>query len=503
MSRLDDAARKPDWDFAVPVYQDALLSATDELENRLFELGQMARIGSLLSSSSRLDEVAAQGLEILLEATPAQNGSIMLSFGGDEGLAMLAAGTRGGSMTYYGPRGHPLRRFAGGEGMAGECMSTALPRVATDVEVEPRFKKGIGSIKIGSLACLPLTIDGKRLGVINLSHPEPGALPERNLGAWTLLANYLAIAISNALLLVELQTANERLSAEVEARTKSLVEANEKLTEAHGRIAGHNEELKGKVEARSAELKKALLKLEQRTASLERANSIKDEFLNNINHELKTPLNAIIGFSGLLLRDSQGLSPEQVADLELVESNGKHLQQIIDNILALREIEGGKVNPEFLRNDLTQTIQMAVASVAPRARAKGLAIAFTHAAPAPAPFLFDITLIRRVVYNLLDNAIKFSSQGAIAVALDTAAGEGGSEAVVTVKDEGRGVPPEFAERIFQKFQQAEPAMRKNEGGSGVGLTIAKNLVELHGGSLSYQPGEDGGSVFTFTLPVRG
>ncbi len=481
----------------------ALEKTADVLEDRLLEFGQMARIGSLFASSARLDEVAARGLEVLLDSTPAENGSIMLYSREDDGLSMLAAGARNGRMSFYGLDGNPLVLFKPGEGLAGRALKLGKPVVAPDATADPHFMRGKGKIKIGSMASLPMVVDGKPLGVVNLSHPEPDAILPGNMAHWSLLAGYLAVALSNSILLMRLRTANDRLTAEVESRTKSLTEANASLKAAQDKIARNNEELKLKVEERSSELKSALNVLRERTESLERANRIKDEFLNNINHELKTPLNAIIGYAGLLLKEGEGMRPEAYADLEVIESNGRHLQQIIDNILALKEIEGGNVEPEYLRSSLGELLKMAVTSVQPRARAKGLTVNLDEAEQFPS-FLFDPTLIRRVVYNLLDNAIKFSAKGAISVTVIRREQAAGAPplVVVEVEDEGRGVKPDDVERIFLKFQQGEPSMRKQEGGSGVGLTIARTLVELHGGTFGYAPSASGGSVFSFSLPMR-
>lgn len=482
----------------------ALENASDELEERITDLGRLARIGKLFASSSRLEEVAARGLEILLDSTPAQHGSILICFGDGENLCMLAAGAKDGRTSYFGMGANPLTLFSYGEGLAGQSLARKKLLVAPDVNAEPRFKHRQGQVKIGSAACIPMLVDDKPLGVVNLSHPDTGVLRPEQAGLWALIAGYLAVALSNSMALVHLRDANDRLREEVEARTRSLLEANLSLKSAQDRIARNNEELKLKVEERSVELRKALRELQARTDSLESANRIKDEFLNNINHELKTPLNAIIGYSGLLLKEASSLTPEQYSDLEVIESNGRHLQQIIDNILALKEIEGGNVEPEYIRTDLIELLKMASNSVAPRARAKGLTIKCEGPGKEIPPFVFDPTLIRRVVYNLLDNAVKFSSRGTIEVRVDLrniAEGEP-PMAVVEIEDQGRGVGLGDAERIFQKFQQGEPAMRKIEGGSGVGLAIAKTLVELHGGSIRYAPSPAGGSVFSFALPFR-
>lgn len=483
----------------------ALENTSVELEQRIMDLGRLANIGRIFASSARLEEVAARGLEILLDSTPALRGSILICSSDGEGLCMLAAGAKDGRTSYFGMDSSPLMLFAYGEGLAGQSLAGKKPLVAPDVAAEPRFTPRPGKVKIGSAACIPMLVDDKPLGVVTLSHPDTGVLKPEGAGLWMLIAGYLAVALSNAMSLVNLRDTNERLRQEVESRTRSLMEANLNLKDAQEKIARNNEELKLKVEERSSELTRALKELQARTDSLESANKIKDEFLNNINHELKTPLNAIIGYSGLLLKEAGALTSEQYSDLEVIESNGRHLQQIIDNILALKEIEGGNVEPEYIRTDLFELLRMAANSVAPRARAKGLLIKLDDAGREIPPFTLDPTLIRRVVYNLLDNAIKFSSRGVIEVRaeLRNAGGDEPPLAVVEVIDQGRGVGPGDAERIFQKFQQGEPAMRKIEGGSGVGLAIAKTLVELHGGSIRYAPSPLGGSVFSFALPFIG
>ncbi len=494
---------KNDAEFTDSVYQQALTATASELETRVLQFGHMARIGKLFECSSRLEDVASKGLEILLETSLAENGSIMLYTSEKDELCMLAAGSREGRVTYYGPKGHPRRMFGLGEGLAGGSLIGGEPAISTDVANDPRFIAGKGRVKIGSMICLPMIINGRPLGVINLSHPEVGVIAVANVPVLTLLAGYLAVAVSNALLLVQLRSANDELQTKVNRRTRSLEEANQKLTVAQAKIADHNEQLKQRVDERTRELTQTLEELNERTGSLERANRIKDEFLNNINHELKTPLNAIIGYSGLLKREAgEALSASQLSDMELIEANGKHLQQIIDNIFALKAIEGGDVKPDLVATDLEQLLQVATSSVAPRARAKAVEMVY-EANKKPLPDItLDPTLVRRVIYNLLDNAVKFSAEGTITVRALILKQKGGADQVlVEVQDEGKGVLAEDVDRIFDKFQQAEPAMQKHEGGSGVGLTIARTLVELHGGRLRYAPGPTGGSIFSFTLPL--
>lgn len=498
-------SRSPVNELRTATFLRVLEQASGELESRLFQLGDLARIGKLFESTSRLDDVASRGLEIFLEASNAENGSIMLlSPEGDE-LFLLAAGSSHGSISFFGAKGHPRRMFGPGEGLAGACLIEQKPLLSNDVSQDTRYRPGVEQVPMGSLASIPMMVDGQPFGVVNVSHPEPSRLDPAGAPMWSLLAGYLGIALSNALHVLKLKQANEALKIQVSHRTQSLEEANRRLRAAQEKIARNNEELKIRVEERTRELEGALATLRERSESLEQANRIKGEFLNNINHELKTPLNAIIGYAGLLLQEAgDRLAPEQRSDLELVEANGKHLQMIVDNILALKHIEGGSLAPETAPTDLVDLLLMAVSSVGPRARAKGLALRFEPGDRQLPLLLLDSTFIRRVIFNLLDNAIKFSPSGCITVRVLTPEPAQGQQPMVRVEveDEGLGVRPEDSERIFEKFQQAEPAMRKHEGGSGVGLTIARTLVELHGGRLTFEDAPVKGSLFAFTLPMH-
>jgi signal transduction histidine kinase len=325
----------------------------------------------------------------------------------------------------------------------------------------------------------------------------------------------LAATLAHAQLVTRLKDANRSLSRRVQSRTASLERANQELQQARDQVRERNEELQRRVQERTAELERALEELQVQHGALTEANQVKDEFLNNINHELKTPLSAVIGYAGLLLKGTSGpLSDAQRADVELIEANGRHLQQVLENIFVLQDIEGGAVQVFPEPADLNELVAEAVASVRPRGLEKGVDVEFQ---PLDVPLLqLDPTLMRRVLFNLLDNAVKFSTHGTVQVTTRTdlrrpaepqralAPGETGSPfAIVEIADPGKGIDPQEVEHIFQKFHQVETPTRKSEGGSGVGLTIAKNLVELHGGRIwvTSRPGQ--GSTFAFGLPLAG
>lgn len=490
------------------LYVRALRNSSRELESKIEELSILRRLGHLFERSTRLEDLATHALPLFLQASQAHNASIMLLSPETGELNLLAAAGRDDKqVSYYGLEGYPRRLFRLGEGLAGCCLSAGKSLSTEDARSDDRFLPAADGVAVGSLACLPLFSRDAPLGVVNLSHPTARSLDSRRLPVWTILASYLAVALSQALLFQDLREANRKLEERVRARTRSLERAK-------AEIDRHNEGLQQAVHERTHELEQALEELQVQNARLAEANRVKDEFLNNINHELKTPLNAVIGYAGLLLKETAGgLTREQRTDLELIEANGKHLQQILENIFSLKDIESGTVELDLAPTDLNELIHSAVASLQPRAHEKGLELAFEPLDLPPVPL--DPTLLRRVLFNLLDNAIKFSQRGKVTVSSrlayrlpelpqeDCVPEKGGlAYAVVEVSDEGKGIRAEDVDRIFLKFHQGEAPTRKSEGGSGVGLTIAKNLVELHGGRIWVTSRAGRGSTFAFGIPYE-
>ncbi|MDF1554396.1 MAG: GAF domain-containing sensor histidine kinase [Deferrisomatales bacterium] len=496
------------------LYARALRDTSQELEAKIEELGLVRRLGTLFEQADRLEEVAAHSLPLFLESSRAANTSILLYSGATGELNLLAAAGRDqGRVGYYGPEGYARRVLPRDEGLAYACLADEVAVLAEDVGREPRFVATDSPLELGSIVCLPLKVHGQLLGVLNLSHPAPGGLDPRRLPLWIILASHLAAALAHAQLVTRLKGANRSLSRRVQARTASLERANQELQEARDQVRAQNSDLQMRVQERTRELETALEELQAQHRELAEANRVKDEFLNNINHELKTPLNAVIGYAGLLLKGTSGaITDAQRSDLELIEANGRHLQQVLENIFSLQDIEDGAVEPVLEPCDLNELVAEAVASVRPRGVEKGLEVEFC---PLDVPPLrLDPTLLRRVLFNLLDNAVKFSTRGTVRVSTRAAVrrpeqpqqeldeGETGTLfAIVEVADQGKGIDPGELQNIFRKFHQVEAPTRKSTGGSGVGLTIAKNLVELHGGRVWVTSRPGSGSTFAFCLPT--
>ncbi|HEX3702594.1 MAG TPA: ATP-binding protein [Vicinamibacterales bacterium] len=235
----------------------------------------------------------------------------------------------------------------------------------------------------------------------------------------------------------------------------------------------------------------------QRTLA-EDANRLKDEFLATVSHELRTPLNAIMGWAEMLLRGH--LRPERVNHaLVTIAANAKRQSLLIEDLLDVSRIISGKVRLELADTDLEEVIRSAIEVTAPAADAKGVTVA-VDAPPALAPVLADGTRLNQVVWNLLSNAVKFTpAGGCVGVAVTR------TDAAITiiVRDTGIGIARDFLPFVFAPFRQADATYTRAFGGLGLGLAIARHVVELHGGTIAASsPGLGLGATFTVTLPFR-
>lgn len=239
--------------------------------------------------------------------------------------------------------------------------------------------------------------------------------------------------------------------------------------------------------------------LEQKTRELEAASRHKSEFLANMSHELRTPLNAIIGFSEVLQERMFGeLNPKQAEYVHDIHDSGRHLLSLINDILDLSKVEAGRMELELSRFDLPAALEGCLLMVRERASQHGLALTL-EVDPRLGPFVGDERKIRQVVLNLLSNAVKFTPPGG-EVAVTAAPTEGG--VAIAVRDTGIGIAPEDQEAIFEEFRQVGTDYARKREGTGLGLTLARRFVALHGGRLEVRSEPGRGSTFTVTLPVR-
>ncbi len=229
----------------------------------------------------------------------------------------------------------------------------------------------------------------------------------------------------------------------------------------------------------------------------EAANRAKDEFLATISHELRTPLNAILGW-GRLLRNAQ-LDENGIArGLNTIERNAKLQVQLIDDLLDVSRITSGKLRLTVIPLQLPPIIEAAVDAIRPAAEAKNIRLEMMLDSNSGL-VSGDPDRLQQVVWNLLSNAVKFTDKGGrVQVRLEHL----NSHVEVTVSDTGKGIAPEFLPHVFDRFRQADSSITRLHGGLGLGLAIVRQLVDIHGGSVSAEsPGEGQGATFSFQLPV--
>jgi len=232
----------------------------------------------------------------------------------------------------------------------------------------------------------------------------------------------------------------------------------------------------------------------------EEARRTKERFVANVSHELRTPLNMIIGFSEMILQSPEvygaNLPPKLLADLDVILRNSRHLSRLVDDVLDLSQIEVGEMALTRERASLEEIIESAVIAVRPLYDTKGLYLRMKVPRDLPQVFC-DRTRIRQVVLNLLSNAGRFTEQGGVQIGAHCEDGY----VTVSVADTGPGITATEKDRIFQPFHQLDGSIRRRYGGSGLGLSISKRFIELHGGKIWFESYEGKGTAFHFRLPV--
>ncbi|MBN1811650.1 MAG: response regulator [Anaerolineae bacterium] len=232
----------------------------------------------------------------------------------------------------------------------------------------------------------------------------------------------------------------------------------------------------------------------------EEARRAKEEFVANVSHELRTPLNMIIGFSEVITQSPQvygdKLPPALLADIAAIQRNSQHLTRLVNDVLDLSQIEAGRMALSKEWASLQEIIDAAVLAVQPLFDSKGLYLE-TEIAPDLPPLFCDSTRIRQVVLNLLSNAGRFTEQGGVRVHVHREK----DDVVISVHDTGPGIAPEDQQKLFEPFRQVDGSIRRRHGGSGLGLSISKQFVEMHGGKVWLESEVDVGTTISFTIPL--
>jgi len=270
-------------------------------------------------------------------------------------------------------------------------------------------------------------------------------------------------------------------------------------------LRGANEELK----ARTGELEKEILYRKQTQEELlkakhaaEEASRAKSTFLANMSHELRTPLNAIIGYSEMLEEETrESGKSDSVQDLRKIQSAGKHLLSLINDVLDLSKIEAGKMGLHLENFEVAALIDEMTHTLQPAATKNGNTI-HVHLANSIGAMHADVTKVRQILFNLLSNACKFTDHGTISVDVDLSKAEGGDWVQFRVSDTGIGITAKQKENLFQEFSQADASIARKYGGTGLGLAITYRFVQLMKGRISVESEPGKGATFTVQLPAQ-
>ncbi len=248
------------------------------------------------------------------------------------------------------------------------------------------------------------------------------------------------------------------------------------------------------------ERKRFEAELQAAKAMAESANQTKSDFLASMSHEIRTPMNAIVGIAHLLAQTP--LSPVQDKYVQIFRRAGDNLLHLVNEILDLSKVEAAQLDLERTPFSLHDLLGIVTEIVAVRAREKGLTLAFEVAPEVPSHLLGDPARLQQVLINLVGNAVKFTETGGVTVRIAADPGSVPGVLLFTICDTGIGIPMDKLEAVFERFTQADSSTTRNYGGTGLGLTISKSLVELMEGRIWVESVVGKGSVFSFALPVE-
>lgn len=405
-----------------------------------------------------------------------------------------------------------------GAGLIGQAVIKRQLMVVEDLPADYlKISSSLGYTAPVYIMILPLIFDGDVVGVIELGKRERPM--KKELEFLENNANAISISLNTALnyekiqdLLEETQAQAEELqaqhneleniNAELEAQTEKLQASEEELKVQQEELLQANTELEERsrlLEEKNQEILEKNAEVQRKAEELEISTRYKSEFLANMSHELRTPLNSILLLGRLLAENNDNnLSNDQVEYARVILSSGNGLLALIDEILDLSKIEAGKMLLEYETVSTDEILNDMRGLFSPVAKDKGIGLNIRTTSDVPKTIESDKQRLEQVLKNLLSNALKFTQQGSVSLAIETRPGD---KLAFAVKDTGIGIPADKQRHIFEAFQQADGSTRRKYGGTGLGLSISKELVRLLGGDIELESNPGSGSCFTVIIPV--
>jgi signal transduction histidine kinase len=382
---------------------------------------------------------------------------------------------------------------------AAELPESVLVAAAVDAE----HLEILRSLDLHSYVCAPLRHGEETLGALTFAYSESRRkYTEHEVALLEDLAGRCATAITNSRLVRELEDARDRIqgqAAELEMQTEEMqtqaMHLEEQALELERQVE-EVQELNESLQDANARLTAATETAQEARAEAERANAAKSQFLAIMSHELRTPMNAIIGYTDLLEAEISGpLSEKQKQHLGRVRTGADHLLGLIDQILGLARIEAGREEIDREAFDLAEVGHEVAGLIEPLAIRRGLELHANFPAD-PIVIESDRRKVRQILLNLGSNAVKFTDNGRIEIAIE----EGDDEVLLHMRDSGMGIAPEDRERIFAAFEQLDRTLSSRTEGTGLGLSVSRELARLIGGTIELESQVGVGSTFTLRLP---
>ena len=418
-----------------------LQARTQDLTRSVEQLTALGEVGRAVSSTLELETVLSTIVSRAVQLSGLDGGVVFEYDEPTQEFVQRVATETGGTLAEV----RRSTRFRKGEGVLGRTAITLEPVQVPDITVpgayESRLRENLIESGIRAILAVPMVREDRLIGCLAVTRNHPGEFAAETIELMRTLATQSALAIQNARLFRE---------------------------------------------------------IEEKSHQLEVASQHKSEFLANMSHELRTPLNAIIGFSEVLTDRMFGeLNEKQDEYLKDIYASGTHLLSLINDILDLSKIEAGRMELELTDFHLPTALDNALTLVRERAGRRSITLQMS-VDERLGEVRADERKIRQVVLNLLSNAIKFTPEGGL-IEVGAVPKDGSVE--VSVSDTGVGIAPEDQEAVFEEFRQVGTAEKKAEG-TGLGLTLCRKFIELHGGRIWVKSHVGVGSTFTFAIPVR-
>ncbi|NQZ07400.1 MAG: response regulator [Algicola sp.] len=492
----------------------ALEQTNDDLRAQSQLKSQISAITELTQGASELHLLADSVIGALAEMTGAGHGVFYLTRQDGSSVVLELSGSYA-----FKQRKNVLPEIAIGEGLVGQCGKEKKTILLTQAPTDYiQINSGLGEQLPLNILLVPVLFEQTLIGVIELASFIAFSKGKQSL--LELVSNNIGIVVNNLLskqkterLLRETQSQAEELQTqqeELKSANESLLDQTQRLKVSEEELKGQSEELKVSneelsqkqsiLEQQKEQVEASKRKLTVKADELAQASKYKSEFLANMSHELRTPLNSLLLLAKSLADNKKGnLNETQIEDAKIIHAGGITLLTLINDILDLSKVEAGKLNIHIETLQIDVLVSNLQKMFNPVADAKGLNFVIEIAEQTPKSLSTDAQRLEQVLRNLLSNAIKFTQKGTVTLKLAPAS-QHLDQIAFCVTDTGVGIPQDKLQAIFEAFQQQDGSTSRKFGGTGLGLTIARELTQLLGGQIQVNSVLSHGSTFTLLLP---